>query len=121
MSNYQKTTAQVQAWKHCKGFIIDTPYLGQKSVNFIEENIASTETGITKADAGICYAAYLDNSPIPMVDMETLEPTEIMVPFSYIYKLLVSAYLKAARARDLNSGDLIFKPVEEIIEEQKQL
>lgn len=100
MADYQETTAEGKLWKRCRQVIIDNPFEGAKLVRFFEENIVMLGGQTVRADAGFCQTEFSPSDLVPVLDLETLEPTGEMVPHLRIYQLLLSAYLKTAIWRD---------------------
>lgn len=100
MADYQETIAEGKMWKRCRQVIVDNPHEGQKVVRFFEENVVTLGGQTVRADTGFCHTEFSPDDLVPVLDLDTLEPTGEMVPHARLYQLLLSAYLKAATWRD---------------------
>ena len=100
MADYQETIAEGKMWKRCRQVIIDNPLEGEKIIRFFEENVVTLAGQTINAEAGGCRTTFSPDEMIPVLDLDTLEPTGEMVSHLRLYQLLLSAYLKTALWRD---------------------
>lgn len=110
MADYQETVAEGKMWKRCHQVIIDNPLDGEKPVRFFEEHVVTLGGQVVHAPAGYCWTTFGPDELVPVLDLETLEPTGEVVSHARLYQLLLSAYLKTARQRDTGTEPVELVP-----------
>lgn len=102
MSNYNEQSVTGTEWTRCKRIVIDNPLAAQPAIRFDEEAALTTSVNTTMKNAlGYLTVQFDPTSVIDLYDPITGEATGQTVTQGEIYALVYSAYLTAAKARDV--------------------
>lgn len=112
MANYKEESVTGNKWRRCRTIHIDnnfgtTPrivFMEQDVVNLGGEYVFKDVHPVHPTGANATLIVNFDpTTSIPIYDPVTLEPTGETTTHMDVYKLLFSAYLHAAKERDLAS------------------
>ena len=102
MSNYSEQPVTGVEWTRCKRIVIDNPLAQVPAIKFDEETALTTTGGATlKTALGYLTVPFDPAAVIDIHNPLTGEPTGQTVTQGDVYALVYSAYLTAAKARDL--------------------
>lgn len=102
MADYRETNLTGVSWRRCYQVRISNPYKQLPSVDFLEQDIA--EIGGRQVDLGgtSVQVKFDPNREFDILDPTTLLPTGQKLTYQIMYGLILSAYIDAAKERDLN-------------------
>lgn len=102
MSNYSEQTVAGTEWTRCKRIVISNPLAGQQEIRYDEETVLTTSAGQTlKTAQGYLTVPFDSGAVIDLYDPETGKATGQTITQGEMYALVYSAYLTAAKARDV--------------------
>jgi Cu2+-containing amine oxidase len=106
MNNYKETTVTGQSWQRCSQLVIDNNLNKTPVIRFEEQRVVSLDNSKIVTQLGNFSTDYDPQKIITIFDPETNELTGETITYAQVYKLLYSAYITEALARDtLNSGE----------------
>lgn len=103
MADYKEETLTGNKWRRCYQVIINNPAPGYGSPNivFIEQEVLSLGGDTILKQVGNVSVNFDPAASINVFDPVTLEPTGTTFTHMDLYGMLFSAYMTAAKERDL--------------------
>lgn len=98
MSDYKETTIAGTSWQRCCRVVIENPYGGIPSINFVEEKAINIEGGIITNLCSNLTTSFDPTATFPAYD----ENGELIreITHAEVYGLLNALYMELARVRD---------------------
>lgn len=101
MPDYHESTLSGQAWQRCQQIVIDNSRGAVPTVRFDEERVLALDDGSEiRRPLGSLTLDYEPGRVIPLRDPLSGETTGASLSMGEVYRVLYSAYLDAALARD---------------------
>ena len=103
MANYKEENISGTKWTRCNKLVINNPYLGDKIINFFEEEITEINGSYINNKADGINLIFNDPSKIiNIINSTTGVSTGNTITFGEIYEILHSLYIQLATERDSN-------------------
>ena len=106
MANYKETNAEGTTWRRARQVEISNPLTnlpGAKAITFYEEDVAVIGGKTFSSNAGTLRVVFNPEQTIPLLDLDTGEPTGMSVDHKRVYQILYSLYINTATIRDLEA------------------
>ena len=100
MSNYNEVTAEGVAWTRCNLVEIENGLAAEKRISFHEQRVVALAGKNFTEPTSALLVPFDPAETIPLVDPSTNLPTGETTTHAEAYRILHSAYLQAAMARD---------------------
>lgn len=104
MANYKETSASGVTWVRCNTVVVQNDYEEAPYVVFSEESVVNLDGVVFKRSTGACRTDFDPAATISLVDPATNLPTGETITHADVYRILHSAYIQAAMARDAEDG-----------------
>ena len=98
MADYKEQTIAGKSWQRCVRVVIENPYGGTPSINFVEEKALNIDGGITTNLCGNLTTSFNPTATFPAYDEDGVLIREIT--HAEAYGLLNALYMELARVRD---------------------
>lgn len=103
--NYLETTASGVTWQRCNSLQISNELGATPVIRFGEEKVFNIDGTIVKKGMMGCAVLFDPTATISLVDPATNLPTGETITHAEVYRILHSAYLQAAMARDAEEAE----------------
>lgn len=103
--NYLETPTSGVAWVRCKEVTIDNTLGSPAVVRFVEEKVINLDGEFIHKFSPSSAMVFDPTATISLVDPATNLPTGETITHAEVYRILHSAYLQAAMARDAEEAE----------------
>ena len=103
MNEYNEKTALAKMYQRSNNMVFSNPYEGIKRVDVSEELITIIDgVAISRPARTLNEEFTVENAmtEIPLIDLNTNEPTAETVTYAEVYRVLASIYFFLARKKD---------------------
>lgn len=106
MADYQESQVNGTKWRRCFQLAVrntlstDPENPSIPSIQFYEEDVMLADGKATRLLEASCSVSYDPSAVVNVYDQSTLQPTGETFTHADLYKMLFSAYLETALARD---------------------
>lgn len=101
MPDYKEQSISGTSWQRCNRIVIENQYGELPFIAFEEQNIVNIDGSLIKNGVGNITIQFDPNAEFDIYDPVTLQPTGQRASHTQMYGLLFSAYMTAAKARDV--------------------
>lgn len=112
MSNYNEVTAEGVAWTRCNLVVIENGLNAGKRLSFHEQRVVTLAGKSYVEQTSALLVTFDSAATIPLVDPATNLPTGETITHAEAYRILHSAYIQAAMARDAEAVQVELVPEE---------
>lgn len=103
-ANYKEVTAEGTIYTRCNAVVVQNDYQEQPYILFHEQRVMTIGGEQVIQNTSSCRTNFVPEAVVPLIDVATGEMTEETITQADVYRILYSAYMQAALARDAAEG-----------------